>query len=149
MAKSSETFNKKEKEKQRQQKKKEKERRKEERNANKEGKTFEDMIAYVDENGNFSSTPPDQTRKKVINEADIELTSRNKGGAGAANFTKTGVVKFFDKDKGFGFIKDENTQEEIFFHFRSANFPIAQFDKVTFETQPGPKGLNAVNSVKL
>lgn len=148
MAKSSETFNKKEKEKKRLQKRKEKEERKEERKANKETKSFEDMIAYVDENGNFSSTPPDITKKRAVKESDIDLSSRNKGGAGN-NEAKTGVVKFFEKDKGYGFIKDSQTQEEYFFHHSSANFPIAQSNQVTFELESGPKGLNAVRIHKI
>ncbi|HZY79540.1 MAG TPA: cold shock domain-containing protein [Cyclobacteriaceae bacterium] len=143
MAKSSDTFNKREKEKQRLQKKKEKEQRKEERKAGKESKSFEDMIAYVDENGNFSSTPPDLSKKKVIKETDINLSSRNKGGASVAD-VRQGVIKFFEKDKGYGFIKDKETQEEYFFHYSSANFPVAQSQSVTFEIEPGPKGLNAV-----
>ena len=65
MAKSQETFNKKEKEKKRLQKRKEKEQRKEDRKANaKEGGSWEDMMAYVDENGNISAAPPDPTKKK-------------------------------------------------------------------------------------
>lgn len=142
MAKSSDTFNKREKEKQRLQKKKDKEQRKEERKGA-QSKSFEDMIAYVDENGNFSSTPPDASKKKVIKESDINLTSKNKGGASVTNI-RQGVVKFFEKDKGYGFIKDKETQEEFFFHYSSANFPIAQSQSVSFEVEPGPKGLNAV-----
>ena len=62
MGKSQETWNKKENEKKKEKKKKEKEARREERKANaKEGNSFE--IAYVDEFGNFSSTPPDPTKK--------------------------------------------------------------------------------------
>lgn len=148
MAKSSETFNKREKEKKRIQKQKDKEQRKEERKANKESKSFEDMIAYVDENGNFSSTPPDASRKKTIRENDIDLTSRNKGGARLTD-KRQGVVKFFEKDKGFGFIKDSQSQEEFFFHHSSTNFPVAQSDVVSFEIEPGPKGMNAVRIVKV
>ena len=147
MAKSSDTFNKREKEKQRLQKRKDKEQRKEERKANKDGKSFEDMIAYVDENGNFSSAPPDATKKKAIKESDIDLTSRNKGGALSME-GRTGFVKNFNKEKGFGFIKDSQTHEEYFFHFTSANFPIAQSDAVSFELESGPRGLNAVRIVK-
>jgi cold shock CspA family protein len=143
MAKSSDTFNKREKEKQRLQKRQEKEQRKEDRKAAKEGKSFEDMIAYVDENGNFSSTPPDMSKRRTIKESDINLSSRNKGGA-SATVVRQGVVKFFEKDKGYGFIKDKETQEEYFFHYSSANFPVAQSQNVTFEIEPGPKGLNAV-----
>jgi cold shock CspA family protein len=148
MAKSSDTFNKREKEKKRLQKRQDKEQRKEERKANKDGKSFEDMIAYVDENGNFSSTPPDVTRKKAIKESDIDLTSRNKGGSTTLE-PRRGVVKFFEKDKGYGFIKDSESQEEYFFHHSSANFPIAQSQQVSFEIEQGPKGLNAVRISKV
>src|ERR1700749_682309 len=117
MAKSSDTFNKRENEKKRLQKRQEKEQRKEERKANKESKSFEDMIAYVDENGNFTSTPPDQTKKRIIKESDIDLSAKNKGGAASVDSKRKGIVKFFEKDKGYGFIKDSETQEEFFFHF--------------------------------
>ena len=75
MAKSHETWNKKEAEKKKQKKRKDKEAKKEERKANaKEGKTsLDEMMAYVDEYGNISSTPPDPTKKIVIKEEDIEI----------------------------------------------------------------------------
>jgi cold shock CspA family protein len=150
MAKSSEGFNKREKEKQRIQKRNEKEQRKEDRKSGKESKSFEDMLAYVDENGNLTTTPPDLTKKKVINEADIDLTSRNKGGAASVNpAVRQGAIKYFDSAKGFGFIKDDNSPEEFFFHFKSADFSPAQGDKVTFETEMGPKGPNAVRVSKV
>lgn len=147
MARSSGTFNKRENEKKRLQKRKEKEQRKEDRKANKETKSFEDMLAYVDENGNVTSTPPDLSKRRVINENDIDLTSRNKGGS-APPFHHQGVVKYFDTSKGFGFIKDDQSGEEYFFHHKSANFPIAQLDRVAFETEMGPKGMNAVRITK-
>lgn len=142
----SETFNKREKEKKRIQRQKDKEQRREERKTN-ESKSFEDMIAYVDENGNFSSTPPDDSRKKVIKEADIDLSSRNKGGASVSSIRR-GSVKFFERDKGYGFIKDAETQEEFFFHYTSADFDIGQSNAVSFEIERGPKGLNAVRISK-
>lgn len=148
MAKSSGTFNKRENEKKRLQKRKEKEQRKEDRKAGKENKSFEDMLAYVDENGNITSTPPDPTKKKVIDETEIDLTSRNKGGS-AAPTQRQGIVKYFDTAKGYGFIRDDQTSEEIFFHYRSADFAIAQNDRVTFETEAGPKGPNAVRISKV
>lgn len=59
MAKSKETFGKKQKEKQRLKKRQEKQQKMEERKANlKKGKTLNEMLAYVDENGNLSTTPP-------------------------------------------------------------------------------------------
>ena len=62
MAKSKETFNKKEKEQRRNKAKQDKKARMEERKANKKkGGSLEDMMAYIDENGNITSTPPDNT----------------------------------------------------------------------------------------
>lgn len=141
------TFNKRENEKKKLQKRKDKEQRKEERKANKESKSFEDMIAYVDENGNFSTTPPDMTKRKAVNEADIDLTSRNKGGSTPPH-QRRGAVKHYDTSKGFGFIRDGQTGEEYFFHHSSANFAPNIGDQVSFETEMGPKGMNAVRVSK-
>ena len=66
MGKSQETFNKKEKEKKRLKKSQEKQQRREERKLKPKG-GFESMMAYVDENGNISDTPPDPLKKKKIN----------------------------------------------------------------------------------
>ena len=66
MAGSSGTFNKREKEKKRLQKHEEKKVRKEERKANSSGGGLDSMMAYVDENGVITSTPPDPTKRKVI-----------------------------------------------------------------------------------
>jgi cold shock CspA family protein len=149
MAKSQETFNKKEKEKKKQQKRKEKEQKLAERKANaKEGKSLEEMMAYVDENGNIVSTPPDPSKKSVVNEADIVIGSRNFEGAVSSSIRK-GRVMFFNIAKGYGFIKDDQTQESIFVHSNSLTVAIKDNDKVTFETQRGNKGLNAVNVKKV
>ena len=61
---------------------------------------------------------------------------------------KKGVVKFFNNEKGFGFIKDEESNEEYFVHVSGLVDDIRENDEVTFELQEGRKGLNAVN-VKL
>ena len=72
MVKSKESWNKKEVEKNRLKKKKDKEQKKMERRANpKGGSSLDDMIAYVDEDGRITSTPPDPKNKKVIKEEDI------------------------------------------------------------------------------
>jgi len=147
MARPQETSNKKELEKKRLQKRKEKEQRKEERKANaKEGSSLEDMMAYVDENGNITSTPPDPTRKKTtIKTEDIVIGSSNFGsvnqGSGAV---RTGKVTFFNTSKGFGFIKDSSNGESIFVHSNGLMSPIKENDTVSFETERGFKGLNAI-----
>ncbi|MBW8050819.1 MAG: cold shock domain-containing protein [Cytophagales bacterium] len=61
---------------------------------------------------------------------------------------KKGKVKFFNQSKGFGFIKDTETETEYFVHVSGLIDEIKEDDEVTFELQEGKKGLNAVN-VKL
>jgi CspA family cold shock protein len=61
---------------------------------------------------------------------------------------KNGVVKFFNSTKGFGFIKDAETGEEIFVHVSGLKDDIRENDNVVFDVENGKKGLNAVN-VKL
>lgn len=141
MGKSQETWNKKENEKKKQKKKKEKEARKEERKANK-GNSFE--IAYVDEFGNFSSTPPDPNTKKQVNEADIQISVPRHAAPSPADLVRKGVVTFFNDSKGYGFIRDMETQESVFVHVNNVSEPIKENNKVSFEVEMGPKGPNAV-----
>lgn len=58
---------------------------------------------------------------------------------------KTGTVKFFNETKGFGFIKSNETGQDIFVHVSGLKEEIRQDDEVVFEVQEGRKGLNAVN----
>ena len=59
-----------------------------------------------------------------------------------------GTVKFFNETKGYGFIKENDTDNEYFVHATGLVDEIRENDEVTFELQEGKKGLNAVN-VKL
>jgi CspA family cold shock protein len=59
-----------------------------------------------------------------------------------------GTVKFFNNSKGFGFIKDEESDKEYFVHVTGLIDEIKENDEVTFDLTDGRKGLNAVN-VKL
>jgi cold shock CspA family protein len=146
MGKSPETFSKKEKEKKRLKKKKDKEEKKEERQANaKKGKTLEEMFAYVDENGVISSTPPDPSKRKVIKSEDIQTGIQKQEAIDPADLIRRGSVTFFNESKGYGFIRDLDSQESIFVHINSLSGPIKENDKVTFEVEMGPKGPNAVS----
>ncbi|TNE54755.1 MAG: cold shock domain-containing protein [Bacteroidetes bacterium] len=58
---------------------------------------------------------------------------------------KTGIVKFFNTEKGFGFIKDDESKKDIFVHKSNLNDPIREDDAVSYEVEEGPRGLNAVN----
>jgi cold shock protein len=60
----------------------------------------------------------------------------------------SGTVKFFNAEKGFGFIVDNSSKEEIFVHSTGLIDQIKEGDQVTYETARGKKGMNAV-SVKL
>jgi cold shock CspA family protein len=150
MAKSQETFGKKDKEKKRNQKKKEKEEKKEERKANNsKGKGLEDMMAYIDENGNIVDTPPDPGKKRVNNLEDIQIGVSKKAPADPADAFRTGVVTFFNESKGYGFIKDMQSQESVFVHINGLTDRIKENDKVSFEVEMGQKGLNAIRVKKI
>ena len=145
MAKSQETFNKKETEKRKLQKRKEKEQRREERKAKgKSGSSLEDMMAYVDEDGNITSTPPDPMKKKAINADEIVLGARNNVKEEPQDVIRKGRVTFFNESKGYGFIKDLQSQDSVFVHINALTEPIRENDTVSFEVEQGPKGLNAV-----
>ena len=149
MAQSQISFNKKEKEKKKQKKREEKAQKKLDRKANSnKDVTFESMIAYVDEYGNFSSTPPDPLKKKnTINAEHIEVGVPRRKDV-VEDTTRTGVITFFNESKGFGFIKDLKSQESIFTHINGHLDTLKENDKVTFEVEQGMKGPNAVR-VKL
>lgn len=142
-----ETWNKKEREKKKRQNKKEKAEKRQERRESKSA-DFEDMIAYIDENGNLSSTPPDPKKKFTVKAEDIEIGVPKQEELSPEDLIRTGVVTFFNNEKGYGFIKDKETHESVFVHINSLTEPIKENNIVSFETEMGPKGMNAVN-VKL
>lgn len=147
MSKSKETFNKKEKEKKRLKKKQEKMEKMQERKANAEkGKSLDAMMAYVDENGNLSSTPPDPKKRKVFNHEDMNTGVPVRI---EEDIERQGVVDFFNDAKGFGFIKDAVTKQSVFVHINQLSEPIKENDRVSFQMERGPKGMNAVQVKKL
>ncbi|MBL7740640.1 MAG: cold shock domain-containing protein [Chitinophagaceae bacterium] len=140
------TWNKREREKKKQQEKKEKEERKQERKENaKKGQSLDDMMAYIDEDGNISSTPPDPRKKVTINAEDIEIGVPKQRELSPEDLLRHGIVTFFNHDKGYGFIKDQQTQESIFVHINSSADELKENNRVVFEVEKGPRGLNAVN----
>lgn len=146
MGKSQETYSKKEREKKRQKKKRDKLEQREQRKqakAERGTKTFEEMLSYVDENGNLTSTPPDPTKKPKIKAEDIVLGVPPMEKV-AYDPIRKGHVKFFNDDKGFGFIIDEETKDSVFVHINNVSEPIQENDKVTFEIENGMKGPAAV-----
>jgi len=148
MAKSQETYNKKEKEKKRLKKRKDKQAKREERKLNPKKSGFENMISYIDEHGNLTDTPPDPSKKIKFKAEDIELgvPKREKE---VVDAVRTGRVEFFNHDKGFGFIKENDTDEKFFVHVSSLTEELEENDKVSFELEKGQKGLNAVRVKKI
>ena len=145
MARSQDTFNKREREKQRVKKQQEKQEKMKERKSNKEkGRGLDDMMAYLDENGNLTSTPTDPRQKRSYRQEDIEI-GVPKQEERQPNAVRTGVVAFFNEHKGFGFINDSETRERLFVHVNELSAPIKENDKVTYQVGKSPKGLIAMN----
>ena len=146
MAKSQQTFNKKEREKKRRKKRQEKLERRQQRKLEKEQagkKTLEEQFSYVDADGNLTSTPPDPKKKKEVKAEDIVIGIPSQIDI-PEEIERSGKVKFFNEEKGYGFIVDAKSQESIFVHINNTSEPITEGDKVTFEIEQGPKGLNAI-----
>lgn len=141
MAKSN-SFNKREIEKNKQQKRKEKQQKREERKNN-PSDSFDDMIAYVDENGVITNTPPDPTSKQKVDIEDIIISTPKKEEI-EVDPILTGRVEHFNPSKGYGFIKHTGSTDKYFFHISAAPASIEEGEKVTFELERGQKGMNAV-----
>lgn len=137
------TVGKRENEKKRLAKREEKQKRKEERKSS--GKdSLDDMIAYVDENGMITSTPPeDSVKKKVIKAEEIIIATPKK--EETEPVILRGRVEFFNEARGFGFIKDLSGVEKYFFHVNNVVGTISENNIVNFDLERGVKGMNAVN----
>ncbi len=142
------TWNKKEREKKKIQKRKEKEEKRKERKENTTDSSLENMMAYIDENGNISDTPPDPSKRREIKLEDIAIAVPKFADIDPADLIRKGTITFFNDAKGFGFIKDHESQESIFVHINNLQDEVSENSKVIFEVEMGPKGANAVN-VKL
>lgn len=113
---------------------------------NSKGKGLEDMLAYVDENGNLSSVPPNEANKTEIDSKDIQLGAAPRP---PEDPTRTGMVTFFNSSKGFGFISDDKFKEDIFFHINDLLEPIKEKDKVSFTREKNAKGFYAASVKKV
>jgi len=138
------TVGKRENEKKRLAKREEKLKKKESKKLSGKTNSFDDMIAYVDENGMITSTPPaDDIQKEEINPDEIVIATPKK--EEEEPVILRGRVEFFNVAKGFGFIKDLAGVEKYFFHVNNTVSEIAENDIVTFDLERGLKGMNAVN----
>ena len=106
------------------------------------------MIAYVDEDGNISSTPPDPRKRREIDLDSIQTGAAKREPVDPADLIRSGVVTFFNEAKGYGFITDLKSQQNVFVHVNQLSEAVKERDKVTFEIEMGPKGANAVSVKK-
>ncbi len=62
---------------------------------------------------------------------------------------KTGKVKFFNEAKGYGFILEDETNNEVFIHHSGLVDKVRENDHVSYDVIEGRKGMNAVNVTKI
>jgi cold shock CspA family protein len=149
MGRSQETFGKKEVRKKNDKKRKDKEQKRAKKKSEGKKSNFDDMIAYVDEFGMITSTPPDPDKKKidvVVESIELRITKNNP--QASPDFVRKGVVSTFNKSKGYGFIRDLSSNQSVFVHANSLLEPISESDVVIFEIGKGVKGPSAMK-VKL
>jgi cold shock CspA family protein len=142
MGRSQETYNKKEVRNKKEKKRKEKAAKRMARRDSDSKTDFDDMIAYVDENGMIVSTPPEQAKTEIKLE-DIEV-SVPRSQFVEEDPVRKGVVSFFNESKGFGFIKDVITKQDVFVHGSNLLEDIKEGNLVTYEVEMGQRGPTAV-----
>jgi cold shock CspA family protein len=148
MGRSQETFGKKEVRNKKEKKRKDKEQKRAKKKNETKSSSFDDMIAYVDEFGMITSTPPDPDNKIVVDVESIDLTNtRNKPEAGSS-LERKGVITFYNDSKGFGFIRDLESNMRVFVHANNLLDTVKENNIVLFEITKGPKGPSAIK-VKL
>ncbi len=148
MGRSQESFNKKEVRKKKEKKRQEKEKKRLARKEEEKKGGLDDMIAYVDENGMLTDTPPDPASKKKTKVEDIEISVPRQEPGEKDDPIRRGRLTFFNNSKGYGFIRDSETQESIFVHVNEFEDDIMEGNMVIFEVEKGQKGPAAVR-VKL
>lgn len=148
MGRSQETFGKKEVRTRKEKKRKEKEQKRAKKKSEGKKSSFDDMIAYVNEFGVITSTPPDPDKKTVVDAESIELTINKNSPEAVPDYVRKGIVIFYNDSKGYGFIREMESNQRIFVHANSLLEPITENNIVTFELTKGPKGPSALK-VKL
>lgn len=144
MGRSQETSNKKEVKKRKEQKRKEKEQKRVRRKNEGPRTSFEDMIAYVDEFGVISSKPPDPGKRTEVAAESIELKITKNNPDLYSNPQRKGIITFYNDAKGFGFIRDLESNQRVFVHANNLLDPVKEDNLVLYETGRGPKGISAM-----
>lgn len=105
---------------------------------NNKGKSLEDMIVYVDMYGRFTDVPPH------LQDRSEDADGKKKRANGK---TYTGVVSHLN-EKGYGFIREDETKDSIFFHNKVLSEPVQINDKVVYTKESRDKGFRALHISK-
>ena len=144
MGRSHETYSKKELRSKLEKKRKDKEQKRAKKKGEGKKNSFEDMIAYVNEFGMITSTPPDPAKKTVVAAESIELRIIKNSPENSPDLVRKGVVTFLNESRGYGFISDMESNQRVFVHVNSLLEPIAENNVVIFKIVNGPKGPSAI-----
>lgn len=122
-----------------------KQRAKEEKRAlkkehNNKGKSLEEMIVYVDMFGQFTDIPPHLQDRTLP--GDRDASGRRKP------MEYFGVINNIT-DKGYGFIKEDGTKEQIFYHNSNLQEPVSSGDRVTYKKEVHDGRNRAIEIVKI
>lgn len=147
MGRSKETFNKKEVQKKKEKRRQDKEKKRLAKKESEKKGGLDDMIAYVDEFGRFTSTPPEH-KKQEIKAEEIEIGIPKKSDDDEEDKIRKGTVSFFNDSKGYGFIKDAENGQSVFVHINNTLEDIKEGNLVSFEVEKGKQG-PAANNVKV
>lgn len=118
-------------------------RREDRKDNNNKGKTLDDMIVYVDVNGHFTEVPPHLQNR----DADLAKAKRAQESAVDPNADFTGIVTYLS-EKGYGFITEDNTGENVFFHVGQTTQTVEKHNKVSYKKEMTPKGYRAIDIKK-
>ena len=149
-----ETFNKKDREKKKRIKQREKLEKKSMRKANStKGKSLDEMLVFVDAEGNLTNTPPDELWVRDLNldiKAEVAATTvKRPKKVQEVRERRKGKLSFFDEKKGYGFIADNESGQSVFVHKTQCKTPVFQGDTLYFELEKNMKGSFAMNVDKI
>jgi cold shock CspA family protein len=144
MGRSQETFNKKEVRNKKEKKRKDKEAKRLAKKEIEKKSSLEDMMVYVDYNGNITETPPDPNKRIAVDVESIQISVAKSEATDDEDVVRKGTVTFFNDSKGYGFIKDSVTQESVFVHANNLLEDIKENNIVEYEVEMGQKGPTGV-----
>ncbi len=144
MSKSFHSFNKKEREKKKAKKREDKKKRKEERKNNPEAAEKDDMIAYLDADGNIIDSPLEEKVENNIEDIEISVPKKS-----AESRKKKGRLVQYNEERGYGFIESLDGAEKVFVHMSEFIDEIQVRNMVSYETEKSDRGLRAIKVEKL